>query len=193
MENLFPYSTIPSGRGLRRLVLTALFLTASMAAFSQTAAPPAQNAPYVKKAADQGIAVEASIELADPASRGRSFREGDAATFRFRFADAATNQPLQGAYPAAWMALNQDGKSPKCKDLVQGMLNSNFFSRPELELNSYYVLAMNDDATISVVDPLFGYGNSKLLAMVRLDSPKKVWAMSPDGDPLFFSTPNTST
>src|SRR5258708_18695319 len=194
MENLARYSTILEipRQALQRLLVTASFLMACMAMSSQTVALHSQNVPYVKKVVDQGIAVEASIELADPAGRERPFREGEAATFHFRFSDATTNQPLQGAYPAAWMDLNPDGRSPKCKDLVQGLLNSNFFNRPELELNSYYVLAMNDDATISVVDPLFGYGNSKLLAMVRLDGPAEDWALSTDGDRLFVSIPDAS-
>jgi DNA-binding beta-propeller fold protein YncE len=177
---------------LRWFLLMALFLAMSGAMFGQASANPGASGPYIKKAVDRGIAVEASIEPVDPAARGRAFREGDSATFRFRFADATTNQPLQGAYPIAWMALNPDGRTPKCTELVQGLLNSNFLSRPELELNSYYVLAMNDDATISVVDPLFGYGNSKLLTLLRLDSPAEDWALSSDGDRLFVSTPDTS-
>ena len=54
-------------------------------------------------------------------------------------------------------------------------------SRPEVDLNVYYVLALNEDATISVVDPLFGYGSSKLLTMVFLHSPGEDWALSADG------------
>ena len=45
-------------------------------------------------------------------------------------------------------------------------------------------LALNEDATISVVDPLFGYGNSKLLTMVFLKSP---------GDSQFFAALQAST
>ena len=44
-------------------------------------------------------------------------------------------------------------------------------SRPELDLNTYYVLALNADATITVVDPLFGFGGTKLLALVALPEP----------------------
>jgi hypothetical protein len=43
------------------------------------------------------------------------------------------------------------------------------------DLNVYYVLVMNEDNTISVVDPLFGFGGSKLLSYVRLDT--TTWAV----------------
>ena len=31
----------------------------------------------------------------------------------------------------------------------------------ELDLNQFYVLALNNDATITVVDPRFGFGGTK--------------------------------
>ena len=34
----------------------------------------------------------------------------------------------------------------------------------DLVLNVYYVLTLNGNGTIGVVDPLFGYGGTKLLA-----------------------------
>jgi DNA-binding beta-propeller fold protein YncE len=50
--------------------------------------------------------------------------------------------------------------------------------RPDVDLNSYYVLAMNKSADISVIDPLLGFGGSKLLTLVMLKSPGEDWLLS---------------
>ena len=69
---------------------------------------------------------------------------------------------------------------------VESIVSGSILSRPELDLNTYYVLALNADATISVVDPLFGYGSSKLLTMVFLKSPGEDWALTADGSRLIM-------
>ena len=50
---------------------------------------------------------------------------------------------------------------------------------------------MNEDASISVVNPRFGFGGSQLLAMVFLDSPAGDWALTGDQQQLFVSMPDS--
>ena len=54
---------------------------------------------------------------------------------------------------------------------AKSMVNASVMSPADLDLNVYYVLTLNGNGTIGVVDPLFGYGGTKLLAMVPLKSP----------------------
>ncbi|HEX5716574.1 MAG TPA: hypothetical protein VF179_10470 [Thermoanaerobaculia bacterium] len=162
-----------------RKALAGLWLLAALPALGAT-----------QKVVQEGIAVELSVAPVD--SREGELREGRRARVSLRFTDP-TGAPLGGLYPAAWMdRLAAKEKDPEaCRKKTQGFLGGTFLSRPELDLNTYYVLAMNDDATISVVDPLFGYGNSKLLAMVFLKSPGEDWALTPDGARLFVSLPGS--
>ncbi len=106
--------------------------------------------------------------------------------------DKLSGQPLAGLFPAAWLdreSAHPKGAPPECRQKVDAFIAGALLSRPEVDLNTYYVLALNDDASISVVDPLFGYGSSKLLTMVFLPSPGEDWALSPDGERLFVSMP----
>ena len=48
---------------------------------------------------------------------------------------------------------------------------------------------MNDDKSINVVDPRFGFGGSQLLASVALQGRGEDWALSRDGSTLFVSMP----
>ena len=65
-------------------------------------------------------------------------------------------------------------------------------SRPDVDLNTYYVLALNEDASVSVIDPLLGFGGSKLLALAMLKSPGEDWALTVDRTKLFVSMPSAN-
>lgn len=159
-------------------------------------AGPAFSAQVPQKAVKEGIAIEMEVEPLE----GDVLREAEYARVRFKFSDS-TGNPLSGLYPAAWMERlgakaglveSAEGAPPDCKKKVESFIGGSLLSRPELDLNVYYVLALNQDATISVVDPLFGYGNSKLLTMVFLKSPGEDWAISADGNRLFVSMPEVN-
>jgi YVTN family beta-propeller protein len=161
---------------------------ALMAGLLAGASPSGAQTVPQKTVAD-GIAVELTVTPAEGGSG--PLREGDAARVRLTFTDAATGNPLAKLGPGAWMDLQSRGAGAPatCKQKVESFVGGSLFARPTLDLNTYYVVTLNEDATLSVVDPLFGYGGSKLLAMVFLDSPGEDWALSADGNRLFVSLP----
>ena len=157
----------------------------------------------------QGIAVDLEIEPVESeqprapeglmASAGTRaafepvFREGDAVRVRFTIRDISSSEPMPSLYPAAWMdrlpPMGVEEPLETCQDKVEAFVGGTLLAQPELDLNVYYVLALNDDASISVVDPLFGFGNSKLLAMAFLEKPGYDWALTRDQRRLFVSMP----
>ncbi len=154
------------------------------------------NESPVRKFVQEGIAIEFSMEHVLPAQRGsRQYQEGDLTTFRFAITDTTTETPLSGVFPAAWMDFRPEGDAPTdpkiCKDKVEAFVGGSLLTPPELDLNTYYVLALNNDATVSVVDPLFGYGTTKLLSMLFLESPGEDWVLTPDQSTLFISMPKS--
>ncbi len=156
-------------------------------------APAPASAPAApQRFVHEGVAVEATVH---PLSSDKApLQEGEHARVRFRVTDVHTGTPLSGLYPAGWLdrlAQGREEDPEACRKKVQGFLGGALLSRPEVDLNLYYVLALNDDATISVVDPLFGYGTSKLLTMVFLKSRGEDWALTPDGARLFVSLPDS--
>jgi len=142
-----------------------------------------------------GIRVEFSMEHPDANHSLQTFREGDDARFIFLITDTASRKPVSGAYPAAWMQIDEaEGSAADertCKTKIETFLSGGLFGRPELDLNTYYVLALNEDPTLTVVDPLFSYGGSKLLAMIKLHARGKDWALSHDNKRIFVTTPET--
>jgi YVTN family beta-propeller protein len=159
--------------------------------------PPAA---FAEKVVREGIAVDLSFQPVD--GKAGAVTEGDYVRVSLSVTDAATGTPMSGRYPGAWMdrltatggstAVEGGAAAPvDCKKKVESFIGGSLLSRPEVDLNVYYVLALNEDATISVVDPLFGYGSSKLLTMVFLKSPGEDWALSGDAGRLFVSMPDS--
>jgi YVTN family beta-propeller protein len=178
------------GRFCREL---SVVLACATALFSQKT--PAQNEPG--KVVQQGISVEfdqQSIAGQGPARSADDVRSGDDVRFRFRISDTAGGNPLQGLKPAAWLDLRRPGQpsdANTCAKKVASFLDDNLLHAPSLDLNSWYVLAMNEDSSISVVNPRFGFGGSQLLTMVFLDSPAEDWGLTDDQKTLFVSMPKS--
>ena len=173
------------GRRKRRALkpaaaLVGLLLGLPPSGWAAEAARPA-------RAAVGGVVVELAVE---PVS-GPELREQGDARVRFKIADAATGTPLAGLAPAAWIDPLKEGQgaASACSDSVEQFLSGSLFRQPAVDLNTYHVLALNDDATISVINPLLGFGGTKLLALLSLASPGEDWALSPDGSRLFVSQP----
>jgi YVTN family beta-propeller protein len=148
--------------------------------------------------AQEGVAVEfeaVPLRESRSATDKPGLQEADDAAIRFKVSDTTTGAPVRGVYPAAWIDRLSEGETmtqahtlAKTKAFLEGGL----FTKADIDLNVYYVLALNRDPTISVVDPLFGFGGSKLLAMVPLKSRGDDWALSGDQRTLYVSMPDSN-
>ena len=162
---------------------------------AMTATARAGEPAVSQKITEGGLGIELAIEPVD--GTAGPLREGQSARVRLTLTDTLTGTPMSRLYPGAWLdllgaRLPGDPVETDCSQRVQALIGGSLLSRPEVDLNAYYVLVLNEDATISVVDPLFGYGSSKLLNMVFLKSPGEDWALSSDGRRLFVSMPDVN-
>src|SRR5215218_1766808 len=138
-----------------------------------------------------GVEVEFTIEPIDEPGKPSEVMEAREAIVRFKIHDKATKTPLSGVKPSVWLTQRGEGETdPKvCREKVQSFLQGSLRSRPDVDLNTYYLLALNDEANISVIDPLLGFGSSKLLTLVMLKSPGEDWAQKNSDEKLFVSMP----
>jgi YVTN family beta-propeller protein len=172
--------------------LVLLALLAPAAAFPRPAGAEETGAKPTgairQRAEKQGVAVE--VEVAPVA--GAVLREGKDAAFRFMISDTATGTPVSGAYPAAWLdLLTPRTAGIECNRRVEQLISGSLFERPAIDLNVYFIFALNDDGTITVVDPLLGFGGTRLLALIELGAPGEDWVFSPDASRLYVSVPKT--
>jgi len=160
------------------------------------AKPAAALSRAPQKIIHEGVAAEFTIDPVSLAAlKSPDLLEGEDYTVNFKITDNRTGTPLTGLRPAAWIDLRDREKltgGKDCRQKIQAFLQASLGSRPEIDLNTYYVLALNEDASISVIDPLMGYGSSKLLTMVMLKSPGEDWALAGDKKHLFVTMPKAN-
>src|ERR1700730_3670183 len=156
--------------------------------------PDSAPKPYRQTIEKNGIRINFEVaHLGVLDGHGEPYREGDPVLFRFGINDTTTNAPIPGVFPAAWLDLRRNDEIPaanSCEVKAQKYITGGTFSQADLDLNVYYVLALNDDATISVVDPLFGFGTTKLLALIPLTGNGYDWVATKDQAKLFVSIPD---
>src|SRR5678815_4164816 len=171
-----------------RLLLT-LFICAL--SFATALAQESNTKPTPQKIVKDGVEVEFTIEPAASNSK-TGVMAGEDAVIRFKFRDSATKTPISGVRPAAWIAQRERPGRPgpeQCRAKVESYLQGSLRSRPDVDLNAYQLLALNEEPNISVIDPLLGFGGSKLLTLVMLKSPGEDWALTTDRLKLFVSMP----
>ncbi|HEX7624309.1 MAG TPA: cytochrome D1 domain-containing protein [Anaeromyxobacteraceae bacterium] len=185
---------MPTGRssGLAHPALVAALL----APFALCPAALAADGGGANHLVKSGVVVDFSIQrLGAAVGSSLPVQEGDHVEVRFRMVDATSGRPLTGVKPEAWMDIGsviegQHGEQRECKDKVGLYLRGVVGIRPMVDLNSYYLLVLNQDASISVIDPVVSMtGRTSLYATVVLKRPPADWARSADAKRMYVSMP----
>jgi YVTN family beta-propeller protein len=167
---------------------------------SVAGAGPATEPPQAAGAQPAGIQsqdlAQAGVRVrfhVSPAAEGEDLvREGKPAAVRFEVTDQG-GLPLTGLRPAVWMDLRKTPEAPDgklCEKTIQSYLQPSLGEQALVDLSRYYLLALNDEPSISVLDPVRSFSTSKLLTLVLLPAPGEDWALSRDGTRLFVSMPS---
>ncbi|HZN00665.1 MAG TPA: cytochrome D1 domain-containing protein [Pyrinomonadaceae bacterium] len=175
-------------RDLKAITRVLIFFVAALLSVHTTLA---QQKPAPQKIERDGVEVEFTIEPIKEAGKSSELMEAREAHVQFKIHDKATKTPLSGVKPSVWLTQRTEGETDQqaCREQVQSFLQGSLRSRPDVDLNTYYLLALNDEANISVIDPLLGFGSSKLLTLVMLKSPGKDWVQKSSDEKLFVSMP----
>ena len=151
------------------------------------------QSPPVQKLVRDGIAVEFRVI---PDQTSGEVMEGQYSDVEFRITDAQTGTPVKGIYPAVWLDVAKPWDQPDletsvtCKDRVQLYMQGLVGVRPLVDLNSYFVMVMNQDATVSIIDPILGVGGiTKLYASINLLAPGADWDKTYDEKLMFITMP----
>ena len=189
-------------KGKARTVILAVasvltFIAAPLTAVSQDDVGPQIPVPVNKETIfRKGMAVDFSVEPLVPERTGGQVMEGDFATISFRISSAEDHEPLQGVYPGVWVDLVQTAEGEKkgvsldCKNRVGNYLQGLVGMRPMIDLNSYFVMVLNQDPSISVIDPVVGItGITSLYTSIPLERPGADWAKTTDEKWLYVTMP----
>ncbi|WP_084310298.1 YncE family protein [Pseudomonas jinjuensis] len=161
------------------------------------AAPPDTTsiaASGAQRLVRDGVTVEFE---AKPLNAGEQLTEGAFADLRFRITDSNSGQPLSGIVPGAWLdqaksGLSKEQSDQECRARTGLYLKSSIGIRPLLDLNSYYLMVLNKDNSLTVIDPtvLVG-GTTSTLTSIRLKGTPMDWVGTADSKRVFVSMPES--
>ena len=190
-------TTIRLRAGFLAAILFVTLIASPLTAISQDEVGPAVAVPVNKETIfRKGMAVDFKVEPMVPERTGGKVMEGDFAEISFRISSAEDHEPLQGVYPGVWVDLVQTAEGEKkgvsldCKNRVANYLQGLVGMRPMIDLNSYFVMVLNQDPSISVIDPVVGItGITSLYTSIPLERPGADWAKTTDEKWLYVTMP----
>ena len=154
-----------------------IFVSLLVAALTTSAATIRKDGATIRK---DGVAVELSMT---------PVKDNDVQV-SFKVTNADNGTPITGLNPIAWVDRYTAAPTPdSCKAKIKSFLGGSLQARPEADLNKYAIITLNRDGTVAVIDPLLGFGGSKLLALVLLGGEGADWTLTPDHQTLFVSVP----
>jgi YVTN family beta-propeller protein len=142
-----------------------------------------------------GVNVEFTLTPSESSGASDPLKAGDLAEIAFRITSADSGEPLRNAYPGVWVdiarAWQAKGRGPaQCEDRISLYLQGLVGIRPQIDLNSYYVMVLNRDPSISVIDPVVGIsGITSLYTTIQLERPGADWAKNELEQWMYVSMP----
>jgi YVTN family beta-propeller protein len=199
-----------------RLVISqalVLLLLATVTASAQTDAAKGQkdqpfynvksSAPAPKAPASisqqyekEGILVDFSMKaIQGDGAKDLGLAAGADALVSFRLTDKRTGQPITGLHPNAWLNARTAGHSPneaECKDTVRTLVSGSLSARADVDLNSYLMLTLNHDSTVTFINPQIAFNITKLESIVTLPGPGADWVISKGKEFVYVTLPGQS-
>jgi len=156
------------------------------------AAPSSISERYEK----EGIVVEFSMNsIKNDDGKDPGLVAGADAAILFRVTDKSTGQPVRGMRPSAWLnrrAVEHAPNEAECKDSIRSFMSGLFSARADIDLNSYSMLTLNHDSTVTFINPQVSFNVTKLESIVTLPGEGLDWSLSKNGEFLYVTMPARS-
>ena len=156
---------------------------------------PIHDDLYYEKVTKDGVSVEFTMQsFLGIGGRGADLAseivEGANSSVIFNITDDA-GQPIPGLRPLAWMDYQSAGADRSCEAEVAGFLSGALTDRPLVDFNGFFLLALNNSPSISVIDPTVDVGGyTQLYTSMMLTGRGEDWAMTADQRHLVVSIPS---
>ncbi len=179
---------------------------AAIGAPSDTVPAPAKPAAEAAKAAAEAPKAPSNrlvkdgvvIDFDARSLEGKDLMEGMLTELRFRLTDERTGAPVRGNRPAAWLdagagvniQAQAGGTQRQCVEKIGLYLKGAVGIRPLVDMNGYYLLVMNRDPSITVIDPMVSMaGRTSTLTTVQLKGVPIDWVNDSGRKRLYVSMP----
>lgn len=161
---------------------------------------PARSAPDPQEKADK-FRVNLFSMPYDSSGRGekhrhmkknRPLRAGENITLGFRITEAG--QGMEGLRPVGWLTPREAGEGKPdqkhCEDKVKRLLRG-AVSEGGFSLNGFYIITMNADNSIAIINPMMNVGSTNILSVIGLKGRPGGWTLDQRSGLLYVTLPET--
>ncbi len=187
-----PFASLSLGRPIapspRRRLAPSLCLFSLLASHLFAIAVVAQTKTQPPQRFEKGgVALEMSLQPSP---------NSDNAIFTLRITDASSKEPLSNLRPRAWIVPHETAAAPVteegCREIVRSRLLGKFNINSDIDLNSYRLLTLNHDKSITIINPLLRFGRTKLESIIPLPGAGADWVLASNRRTLFVTMPDQS-
>jgi YVTN family beta-propeller protein len=143
----------------------------------------------------EGVAIDFS--LVPSGDKATGLVAGADALATFRVTDARTGQPITNLHPNAWFSSRLASADPttdaQCKDKIRTFMGGLLSARPDLDLNSYLLLSLNHDRTLTFTNPQVSFSKTKLESIIELPANGADFVLSKNKELLYITVPERSS
>jgi DNA-binding beta-propeller fold protein YncE len=178
------------------LLVLGLAASADLATHpSHASLPPATPGAVAGTFEHDGFRVEMQIR---PVRRRGSVHSdklelfsGSEASIRFAIHGSGTNRPLSGVFPMAWLVADDPSRNlddpAQCRRFLRGLLLGRLARKAEVNLNEYHLVTLDENNSLSIIDPQIESAKTKTLGMISLPARGVSFAISRDHRTVFAS------
>ncbi len=146
--------------------------------------------PATQRYEKGGLAIGFSLA---PVGGAGGATAGAEAIVTLKVSDARTGAPLSGMRPRAWFSERRSemvANETECIDKIRAFAGGGLTARADIDLNSYLLLTLNHDKTISFINPLVALNSTKMESIVLLPGVGADWLLSRDKKFIYVSIPD---
>lgn len=176
------------------LVLLHLLPGSDTLAEEGTQGEPAVDAvpstiPLIQEVVEEGVRVTLEIRPLDGKDQ---LVVGEDARLSLTLRDENSGEAITGLHPLSWIHRREGKFKPndvQIDKMIGRFLGGLLSVRADIDLNKYYLLVMNQDRTISVIDPQVNFSITKLMNLLALPGRGGDWIIDEIREKLFVTIP----
>lgn len=124
------------------------------------------------------------------------FQNGDDLELSFRVGESSANgRPLSGLTPLSWLVRREEGEGlpdrEQCKRDIRGLLAGRLARASAVNLNEYLAITLDDNNSLSIIDPQLDSERTKTVGMVPLVGKGADFALAADRRTVLVTLPET--
>lgn len=176
-------SVHPARRAGWTRALRGSWLAGLVWALALSNAQAADTLPLSRQTVQGGVKAELTLKAAQPGPVPLQ----QPVDIALQLTDELSGAPLRGLRPRLWLSRQGTDQPEPCDAQIRRFASGRLAQRADRDLNSFQLLTLNADASVSVINPQVQLNNTRLEALITLPGTGTDWVHARAQDRLFIT------